>query len=1230
MSGYIDLIGQLKPINNQKFAIADVNDLKGGYIQVEKVSEMTTFNPAKIKEGMLCYVKEGVDNQHMFQFINGNWIPWVIQGNGGEDVSIKTIDTLQELEELAYEYMGQIVFVNEVNELRYFNGATWASFSKYYVQDTPPTDLGGIWIDTSENKEHLSSNTVIQELLQVINVLEAKVKKLEFAFQSQIDLGNFENNKFRDYDGHTAVEPEYGTSEEEDIQTQKEFLENGISTEIEPIEYNSKLPNAKHLCIKSGTYSEMIKNQEDFLPKELLWCYDRQQLWIKDPKTYKLIQIGSAGIGELPPEEEPTIPDYMEGILTEVIGSGESAKTKITGIEFADMSNKDNSYLISIKNGKLDVHDCRLDKNILAGNAQTSTAQAGYFSDLYFPIPANEVGTTRSPKIFINMVYRGADNDEYSYCPVSHNFVELSNTGNKDLNLKGLYLHYTEGASGKWITLPLIGTIKAGSTFFIKGAQCSVTDVNTTYIKVGEPDMVWTKDITLHPEVLEVEKDETAGVQAHSIWNTKNEIKFADNCAFYLSAADSSEYFEQNVFDVRAPYSSATVIKWYIDLVGFGKRPDGTAMSNEKAAFPISGKNILAYRYYVLDPASQATKALSARDNSKDFYYIDFSNLDPATNFSKYVPKNSAEGKTIFFNKNLLKEGKPNIITCSLGYNAHTTRCFNWVSVGYYDEFIKVWKEGEEESSARVYESFKEGDGREAKNNRDNAIYNRIRSITTDGTAFTTHKLILDFEEPVLMQKYYYKVGREGAWSDQKSFTLRSRQSCITDSGFNFLHISDHQGFNSEEYETWRVCAELINSDKSNNPYHFTINTGDATQSGNRINEWLDYFTAGEIIFKDTEQMYTVGNNDLCPLDIYMLGDGSEPSKANPINVEYFFTFELPFEIPTAHSGRYIPCVYSFIYGDTYFLSVNSEISDFARTNVFQDPEGVNIYDNIKTWCENDVARLDTSVKWKVAYCHEAPFTIITADQILKYVKSDGEGGYIKDLKSKRGGSRINTVGNYWFSQFMQNNGFKLCLCGHKHTYSNSRYIVDDPELTMEPLVYCKKELVPQEDGTSVADWESWYRAIPAREKNLMRPSADSTLNYVRYVMAQATGFKLISNKELPAQNIPWLMHYYPVVDQKENQTTNTATVKVNTAQQFPNYIIWNVGKGKDVESGTELPTTRERIMGKSYKITKKGDYKTLWSYKYNVPIAYTDLEIVDGNGSGDTASNKIIIEKQL
>ena len=82
----------------------------------------------------------------------------------------------------------------------------------------------------------------------------------------------------------------------------------------------------------------------------------------------------------------------------------------------------------------------------------------------------------------------GLASDEHSYNYCSHHFVELSNLTNEDINLNGLSLQYaTEGT--QWQVLPLWGTIKAQSTFLIRGAQCSVMDANTTKIKVKTYDM---------------------------------------------------------------------------------------------------------------------------------------------------------------------------------------------------------------------------------------------------------------------------------------------------------------------------------------------------------------------------------------------------------------------------------------------------------------------------------------------------------------------------------------------------------------------------------------------------------------------------------------------------------------------------------------------------------------------------------------------------------------------
>lgn len=1215
MNEFIRVITEIKPQNDSNFAIADVNNLRGGYIQVNTIREMLDFKLTnKLKEGMLCYSKEILDGNHMFQFIGNDWIPWIVQGGGGGSggAGVKVVDTLAELDNIELKHKGQIVFVIETDDLRWFNGAHWKTFNKIYIQPVPPNDTGGIWIDTSDSVG-FDSNSMIQSLLQAVSVLQNQVNQMRFAFNSQLDFGDVTNNKLTtEYVGIPGTKPEYGTSEEVDNLVQSGFLENGISLNTKPTQYDSAIPNAKHLTIKGGTYKLMMENEKYFLPKELIWCTDRKELWIKDPETYKMYKIGSTGT------VDPPIDEKMEGILTELL----DGKNKIIGIEFVDLLNKQNTYTLCVEDGQCKIKDKRLDTYMLAGNAQTA-ATAGYYKNIYFPIPPAESGNTGSPRIFINMLYCGDKNDKYSYCPVSHNFIELSNVSNKDINLKGMFLHYTEGSTGKWITLPLKGVIKSGNTFLIKGSQCSVEAINTTLIKVGEPDMYWHKDLTYHNTLLEVTADEQAGVEGSTVWGDDNLLRLSYNSSLFLSGGENDENtFKIEPFSHFAPYSNKTVIKWYIDLFGVGVNDKGQNMQSEVAPFAAKGKNVLITRYFTMDNVSQATKAIDARSNANDFIYIDLDKLNPKIDIKEYTPKNSKEGKNIFFNKPTLLEGKPNIITCSLGYNSHTTRCFSWISTGYYDEFIKVWKTNEGESAAVTHESFKEGDSRPATKNRDHYIYNRIRSITTDKIPFTVHKIILDFPEPATIQEYSYVVGKEGAWSEVRKFTLRGRDHQIAQ-GVNALHISDQQGFNSEEYETWRVCAEHINAKKAANEikYDFSINTGDATQNGNRIGEWLDYFNAGESIFNNTEQMYVVGNNDLCPLDVYSLGDGSEISKTNPINVQYFFTFEHPFEVPLSQAGVYIPSLYSFIVGNTYYLAMNSEITNLARTDLFKDPEGVNVYNTIQGWCERDLQHIntDSKIKWRTAFCHESPFTIIIQNLILSYAVATGvDGEFTINPEIQRGGGRLNTVGAYWFSQFLQDNSFKLCLCGHKHTYCNSRYLRDDPAKTMEPYIY-----EPQ------LEQAPWYTAMAKdfyRERACCRLTADKTKNYVRYVMCQATGFKLGSNKELPARAIPWLQDFYPA-KQVINSGTNTATSTANAAQSFPHYIIWNIGTGNEGES-SNVSSSRDRILGKAYKIQRK-DNSSTWAYKYNVPIAHTELHSVGGNGD-IRANDNIIIEHQL
>ena len=1251
MSEFLEIISEFRPKNGQKFAIADVNDLRGGYIQVNTINEMNAFlSTNKLKYGMLCYVKQVPDNTHMFIYRDGAWEIWEGQGgSGGGGLSLVVVEDLDELAtKTSLQMRGQLVYVNSLDDLRFWNGEYWESFRKIYIQSTPPDDKGGIWIDTSE-EGYQSSSDIIQNMLKVINILQQKVDRLMY-MQTEIDPGDFSHNMSTSQDDLPSEEPHYGTSQEEDNSQQAINAQTEVYEAPEPEYLNDEYsPNTYCIKVKSGTQAYMKNHSDEFAERELLWCYDTQTLWIKDPKTLQLIKIGATGGSDEPIDIETD----MDGIIQETINNYK----RITGIEFADMANTNNLYVLGVKNGDLTLID---KSHTVPKTSQKIATTEGMYSPLYYPLSTHS--TVESPYVYINMVYCGGDSDKYSYNPVSHSFIELCNVSTEDLNLNGLYLHYSEGEtavnSRQWITLPLTGHIPAGSTFLIRCAPCSVYDSNTTLIRVGEPDMEWSYSVTKNPEVLEVAA--TDQTPAHSIWDDNRLLKLSYSCSIYLSGgledAEQSDYSMElaTPFDEH-PFTSTTqlfkggnVAKYFIDLIGIGTGMEccGQPFINSKAG--LTPNNCLIFRYYNMDPVKQALKAPSALDNSKSvqWTYINLANVNPAINIEDYRPRNSKEHKNIFFNKAKLVEG-PNVVTCSFGWNAHTTRCFNWISKGYYDEFIKIWRVGEDESNAQIFESFKEGDGRSGNGrNWDSPIYNRIRNVSTSGEDYTVHKFIHNFPEPEDTQVYNYKVGRDGFWSEVHQFTMRNRDKVI-ERGFQFVQTTDQQGFHDEEYKTWGITSDFIKNDGDNNPdlaYEWQMNTGDQTQNGNRLNEWLAYYRDSDNFYRNIEQMFTIGNNDLCSEDPKVLGTGEDANKINPENINFFFTFEFPYEIPTVSSnGKYIPSVYSFIYGDTYFLCMNSEFtSDTQRLlyevadnySVDNDPTGpTGIYSIIKQWCVNDLQHIDNKIKWRVAFTHDNPFTLLTRGQIygtssgdtVKYTYLDQN--FQENVAYSRGGSHLNSVGNYWFSKFLEDNNFRLCIGGHKHTYTNSRPMRDNPDNRMKPFVYDPDYSVNNGEVT----YPAWYNALSSDKNHLVQfgdlhDGQGHELNYVKYVTLQATGFKTTSNKELPTANIPWLEAYYPASDgNKPPSVDRFASETKNSGQNYPHYILWRIGKGTEVVDPNGSTTQRDRILGRVFKVQPEGKGSG-WTYTYNNPYTAADLIKIPGNGK-DNPSNNIIVE---
>ena len=495
-------------------------------------------------------------------------------------------------------------------------------------------------------------------------------------------------------------------------------------------------------------------------------------------------------------------------------------------------------------------------------------------------------------------------------------------------------------------------------------------------------------------------------------------------------------------------------------------------------------ENTMFRHMFALDPAKQAYNGWTTKDGSRSRYnkasdlqvvslkkeFIGYPNSSEIVPISRYTPKASYENKNVMTDKSQLDREKPNMVTCSFGIDVYKTRCFNWISCGAFDEYLWVRKKGT--TAWKSFESYKKTNTqidqvkleagkvdivrKEFKPSVNNAVYARMTNrLPGNNVLFTSHKVVIDMiplgenDEPVV---YEYVVGRaDKDGNPDVNHTNEVYTFTLYPSTYEgrVYQITDQQGFHWIEYQVWAAAArklnevitkecESINSDGvSRKIFPIIINTGDMTQSGARINEWLDYYNGGKCMFNHMEQMNCVGNNDLCNLDPTILGTGNDSGKSNPKFFHYFYCYEIPNDdrlIVKAHDVTiketpltkisipedvYIPSVYYFETRGILYVVANSEVTKTACEKLFglygELSDGVatsiNLYTGIEiksdgkynSRCQNEVDGSDsdsepdrifypiyeTIYSWlkrnedgdkkKIIFaCHEIPFTVIT------------------------------------------------------------------------------------------------------------------------------------------------------------------------------------------------------------------------------------------------------------
>ena len=691
--------------------------------------------------------------------------------------------------------------------------------------------------------------------------------------------------------------------------------------------------------------------------------------------------------------------------------------------------------------------------------------------------------------------------------------------------------------------LALDGVIPAGGTYLIRGARHAQDGDKSVFIKVDSYDQEWYENKELLSFEQKVVKTVPSGTSVTEADDNKVKLPYRFCLTYGLPELKSDDTLVvKRLNDVtykKADCPNQIVNRRFIDSCNFSSFGTIAGQGNGWCATGVGitiKPNSMFRLMFALDPAKQAFNGFTKNDSSRVRYasandlqvvelnkeFIGFPFSDDIALISRYTPKASYEHRNVMTDKTQLDMEKPNMVSCFFGIDVYKTRCFNWISAGVFDEYLWVRKKGESEWSA--FSSYKKVDedvseGSEPIHRKEfsalvnNTVYARIiNRFPGNNVLFTAHKCIIDLpnaeSDPVV---YEYVVGRpdkdgnpdSNHTSDIQTFTLYP-----IDWEGRVYQITDQQGFHWIEYQVWAASAKFLNetikkecdeinskesgasesdSDFVTKVFPILINTGDMTQSGARINEWLDYYNGGKCLFNHLEQMNCVGNNDLCDVDINKLGTGNDTGKSNAHFFHYFNCYDLKDTSKTdetykkfydgtslivkahgeAHGetpDRYIPSFYKFETNGVMYIMCNSEITKTTCDkwyNLHSSDYVVNIYTGIEVKSNGEYIKSDTFTplyetmyRWLkdnkdnknkkvIVAMHEMPFTVITQSSLTnkdaKFIVSTRNHPNGKDA---RVGSNMNQLdraenrGIYWCSRLLESFNCKLVIGGHKHTYA--------------------------------------------------------------------------------------------------------------------------------------------------------------------------------------------------
>lgn len=542
------------------------------------------------------------------------------------------------------------------------------------------------------------------------------------------------------------------------------------------------------------------------------------------------------------------------------------------------------------------------------------------------------------------------------------------------------------------------------------------------------------------------------------------QVLSSESCMIYLAVGTDALSI---VNPFRIP-TTGKKMEGYIDMMSCSSEGITTTLS----AFEDENSTTTKFKGYYRRYLNGDTGIQRIDFQDTDIAYEDYEPVNYRTcDVSIYKPRHFDDGAWgLYYNKLKLNEAIPNMVNMQYGKQWHT-RTFTWETKVVDEGYLRYRK-----TNATRWTTV--------ESNRE-IVYHPDQDCTI-------HRLVVKNLEAGV---YEYQVGSDGMWSDLSTFEVK-HYTGAQDEHLKFLLVSDQQGWYESEYQAWRWASKFIEANEDPNDWDFAINAGDISQNGLRPFEWRYYYKYTNIA-KDKCHMLVCGNNDLAENKTYSYG------------FKYYDTQEEEADVGAKIQGNkpYASC-HSHDLGFVHFVVMNSNVVEDSDLMVKQF-----------CWIKQDVEAAKARPnppRWFVLVAHHGALTVCrmkTPQQMIPFVE---------DI------------------------GFDVVICGHHHTYSRSKPIKMNIRSQVEAKIGGDLYRNQEGDGSRITNAVysiGYLEAFRDKQGNPAPPAgctADQTTqegangniasaaNYVNnregtyWIMCQATGFKLKSNKDLEKDPIPW------------------------------------------------------------------------------------------------------------